>query len=66
MQSGLGEEALWVLDPTSPKTEAVVPGGLKLVKIDLATNKAVQTLAFDQTIAPPARRRGPALWWFDI
>ena len=52
MPSGLGEGALWVLDPAAPKTEAVVPGGPKLVKIDLATNKAVQIIAFDQTIAP--------------
>jgi hypothetical protein len=33
------QDALWVLDPASPKTEAVVKGGPKLVKIDLATNK---------------------------
>ena len=31
------QDALWVLDPTSPKTEAVVEGGPKLVKIDLGT-----------------------------
>lgn len=46
------QDALWVLDPASPKTEAVVPGGPKLVKIDLTTNKAVQTIPFDATIAP--------------
>ena len=45
-------DALWVLDPASPKTEAVLPGGPKLVKIDLATNKVVQTIPFDATIAP--------------
>lgn len=33
------QDGLWVLDPASPKTEAVVPGGPKLVKIDLAANK---------------------------
>jgi sugar lactone lactonase YvrE len=46
------QNALWVLDPASPKTEAVVPGGPKLVKIDLATNQVVQTIPFDETIAP--------------
>ena len=37
------QDALWVLDPASPKTEAVVKGGPKLVKIDLVTNKVTQT-----------------------
>jgi len=46
------QDALWVLDPASPKTEAVVPGGPKLVKIDLATNQVMQTILFDATIAP--------------
>lgn len=43
---------LWVLDPASPKTEAVVPGGPKLIKFDLKTNRPVQTIAFDASIAP--------------
>ncbi len=43
---------LWVLDPASPKTEKIVPGGPKLVKIDLATNQPVQTIAFDEKVAP--------------
>jgi sugar lactone lactonase YvrE len=46
------QDAVWVLDPASPKTEAIVPGGPKLVKIDLATNKVVQTIPFDESIAP--------------
>jgi sugar lactone lactonase YvrE len=45
-------DALWVLDPASPKTDAVVPGGPKLVKIDLATNQVAQTIPFDAGIAP--------------
>jgi sugar lactone lactonase YvrE len=45
-------DELWVLDPASPKTEGVVPGGPKLVKIDLSTNEVVQTIPFDATIAP--------------
>jgi sugar lactone lactonase YvrE len=46
------QDALWVLDPASPKTEAVVKGGPKLVKIDLATNKVSQTITFDENVAP--------------
>ena len=44
--------ALWILDPASPKTEGVVKGGPKFVKVDLSTNKVVQTIPFDETIAP--------------
>ena len=44
--------ALWVLDPAAPKTEKIVKGGPKLVKIDLATNQVAQTIPFDETIAP--------------
>jgi sugar lactone lactonase YvrE len=46
------QDALWVLDPASPKTEAVVEGGPKLVKIDLATNKVIQTITLDENVAP--------------
>jgi sugar lactone lactonase YvrE len=46
------QDFLWILDPASPKTEAVVKGGPKLVKADLATNKVVQTIPFDDSIAP--------------
>ena len=43
---------LWVLDPAAPALAALVPGGPKMVKIDLATNKAVQTIYFDDKVAP--------------
>src|ERR1700743_1971817 len=46
------QDALWVLDPASPKTEAVVKGGAKMVKIDLATNKVTQRISFDEDVAP--------------
>jgi hypothetical protein len=46
------QDALWVLDPASPKTEAVVKGGPKLVKIDLATNKVTQTITLGEDVAP--------------
>ena len=43
---------LWVLDPASPMMEGVVPGGAKLVEIDLATDEVVRTVVFDSTVAP--------------
>ena len=43
---------LWVLDPAAPAMGALVPGGAKMVKIDLDTNKAVQTITFDDKVAP--------------
>jgi len=45
-------EQLWVLDPGAPGTEFVVPGGPKLVRIDLATNKVAQVIRFPMTAAP--------------
>lgn len=43
---------LWVVDPAAPATAAVVPGGPKLVRIDLKTNKVAQVIRFDEAIAP--------------
>lgn len=43
---------LWILDPASPGFKGVVRGGAKLVKVDLASNKVAQIIAFDETIAP--------------
>ena len=43
---------LWVLDPAAPPMGSLVPGGVKMVKIDLATNMAVQTIFFDDKVAP--------------
>ncbi|MDX7950164.1 L-dopachrome tautomerase-related protein [Lichenihabitans sp. Uapishka_5] len=47
-----GKGNLWVIDPAAPNTEFIVPGGPKLVKIDLKTNKVVQTFAFGTDVAP--------------
>ncbi len=47
-----GHGFLWVIDPAAPNTEFVVPGGPKLVKIDLATNKVARVYAFDKSVAP--------------
>ncbi|QHJ08082.1 L-dopachrome tautomerase-related protein [Hymenobacter busanensis] len=43
---------LWVLDPAAPGLKYTVPGGPKLVKIDPKINQVVQTIRFDQTVAP--------------
>jgi sugar lactone lactonase YvrE len=45
---------LWVLDPASPAFAGVVPGGAKLVKFDLATNKPAQTIHFDEPAIRPS------------
>lgn len=47
-----GKGGLWILDPAAPNTEFIIPGGPKLVKVDLATNKVVKTYAFTQDLAP--------------
>lgn len=46
------QENLWVLDPASPKMQEIIKGGPKLVKIDLHSNQAVQTIPFGEDIAP--------------
>jgi sugar lactone lactonase YvrE len=46
------QDHLWVLDPASPKQDGVVPGGAKLVEIDLATNKVMRTIPFSDKVVP--------------
>ncbi len=45
---------LWVLDPANPQRAGeylgVVPGGAKLVKIDLASNAVAQTIIFSEPV----------------
>jgi sugar lactone lactonase YvrE len=43
---------LWVVDPAAPAVDRIVPSGPKLVRIDLATDRVVQVIAFDETVAP--------------
>ena len=43
---------VWELDAAAPAQSLLVPMGAKLVKLDLAGNRAAQTIAFDETIAP--------------
>ena len=47
-----GRGSLWVLDPAAPAQSHVVDKGPKLVRIDLATDKVKQTIAFDDKAAP--------------
>ncbi|MDB5919279.1 MAG: hypothetical protein JWR40_3513 [Massilia sp.] len=42
---------LWVIDPAAPAQGVIVPGGPKLVRIDLATNAVAQVIAFDERVA---------------
>ena len=45
---------MWVLDPASPGFGGVVPGAAKLVEIDLATDRVVRVIRFNESIAPEA------------
>lgn len=47
-----GRGSLWVLDPAAPAQAHLVAGGAKLVQIDLATDKVVRTIVFDEDSAP--------------
>ena len=44
--------ALWVLDTGNPGMTGTLPGAPKLVKFDLATKKATQTIPFGADICP--------------
>ena len=44
--------SLWVLDPAAPAQAHMVSKGPKLVRIDLATDKVAQVIAFDEDAAP--------------
>lgn len=46
-----GDDALWVLDAGSPKRRGVVPGGAKLVRIDLERDEVTRVIPFPEAIA---------------
>jgi sugar lactone lactonase YvrE len=48
------QDNLWILDPGNAYMKGVVPGGAKLLKVDLAKDKVTGKILFDTTIAPPA------------
>ncbi len=47
-----GDDFLWILDPASPAFKGVVPGGSKLLKINLATDIVERVIPFDAGVAP--------------
>jgi sugar lactone lactonase YvrE len=46
------KDQLWIVDPASPNFAGVVPGGAKLVQVDLASGKVVRVFKLDATVAP--------------
>jgi len=46
-------DALWILDPAAPALASVVPGGAKLVKVDLKRNQVSRVISFSSDIAKP-------------
>ncbi|HEY0790750.1 MAG TPA: L-dopachrome tautomerase-related protein [Chthoniobacterales bacterium] len=46
------KDRLWVVDPAAVKQGAVAKGGAKLVQIDLQTNRVVDAIIFDESVAP--------------
>ncbi|MBS1152446.1 MAG: major royal jelly-related protein [Myxococcaceae bacterium] len=47
-----GKDQLWIVDPASPGFAGVVPGGAKLLQVDLASGKVVRVYPLDATAAP--------------
>src|SRR5215203_6864735 len=46
-------DRLWVLDPAAPMLTSPVPGGAKLVEIDLTSNQVVRVIPFEgDTVRP--------------
>jgi sugar lactone lactonase YvrE len=43
---------LWILDPANPQFKGVIPGGPKLLQVDLTIDAVVRTFSFDSEIAP--------------
>jgi sugar lactone lactonase YvrE len=48
-----GDDFLWILDAASPGFKGVVPGGAKLIKVNLEQNIVERVYPFDDTAAPP-------------
>ena len=46
-------DALWILDPAAPALASVVPGGAKIVKVDLETNQVSRVISFGNDVALP-------------
>ena len=48
-----GQGRVWLLDTAAPKFAAPLPGGPKLVAVDLKTNKVVKTVVFPADVILP-------------
>lgn len=48
-----GANRLWILDTGAPGFSAPIPGGAKLVAVDLATDKVVKTILFGPDVILP-------------
>src|SRR3954470_5591546 len=46
-------DTLWVVDPAAPFLTSVVPGGAKLVAIDLKTNRVTRVINFGSDVVRP-------------
>lgn len=46
-------DTLWVVDPAAPLLASVVPGGAKLVAIDLKTNRVTRVISFGSDVVKP-------------
>jgi len=46
-------DRLWILDAASPRMERVVPGGPKLISVNLSDNTIDKVIRFGDDIAPP-------------
>lgn len=47
------QDNLWIVDPASPLIAGVVPGGAKLVRVDLGTNKVTRVYTFSTDVVKP-------------
>lgn len=48
-----GRGSVWVVDPAAPAVHGIVPGGPKLVRIDLVTDRVARVIRFGQDVAIP-------------
>jgi sugar lactone lactonase YvrE len=47
-----GDGSLWILDPANPWFQGVVPGGAKLMEIDVESGEVKRVIFFDDQTAP--------------
>lgn len=45
------QDSLWILDPAAPMLMSIVPGGPKLVQVDLKSNKVTRVISFPADVA---------------